>query len=130
MEPGLFLAEAKVSSSPSMNEANQTQVGPSEFPTASATAAGPGSGGRAWPVLVGVVLGAVVLSVLVAVAAKCHLCRRYRASYQHRPLPGTRGDRRPEVGEIEDDDGFIEDNYIQPGAGELGTEGNRDPFSL
>lgn len=80
--------------------------------------------------LVGVVLGAVVLSVLVAVAAKCHLCRRYRASYQHRPLPGTRGDRRPEVGEIEDDDGFIEDNYIQPGASELGTEGNRDPFSL
>ncbi|XP_004591560.2 type III endosome membrane protein TEMP [Ochotona princeps] len=113
-----------------MNEANQTQVGPSEFPTVTATAPGPGSGGRAWPVLVGVLLGAVVISVLIALAAKCHLCRRYRASYQHHPLPETRRDHHLEVGEIEDDDGFIEDNYIQPGAGELGTEGSRDHFSL
>uniref|UniRef100_A0A4X1W7R0 Uncharacterized protein n=1 Tax=Sus scrofa TaxID=9823 RepID=A0A4X1W7R0_PIG len=72
-----------------MSEANGTLVGPSELPTTSAVAPGPGGGARAWPVLVGVVLGAVVLSLLIALAAKCHLCRKYRASYQHRPLSGT-----------------------------------------
>ncbi|XP_042533261.1 type III endosome membrane protein TEMP [Dipodomys spectabilis] len=119
-----------MSSGHSMSEANQTQEGPSVLPTASATTPEPSSGGRAWPVLVGVVLGAVFLSLLIALAAKCHVCRRYRASYQHRPLPRTRGGDRPVVGEDEDDDGFIEDNYIQPGAGELETEGSRDHFSL
>lgn len=105
-------------------------VEPSELPTASAVSPGLGSGARAWPVLVGVVLGAVVLSLLIALAAKCHLCRKYRASYQHRPLSGTVKGVRPEVGEDEDDDGFIEDNYIHPGVGGLGTEGSRDHFSL
>lgn len=80
--------------------------------------------------LVGVVLGAVVLSLLIALAAKCHLCRKFRASYQHHPLPETRKTICPEVGEDEDDDGFIEDNYIQPGASGLGTEGGRNHFSL
>lgn len=118
-----------MSSGPSMSEANGTLVGPSELPTTSAVAPGPGSGARAWPVLVGVVLGAVVLSLLIALAAKCHLCRKYRASYQHRPLSGTGKGNRPQVGE-EEDDGFIEDNYIQPGASGLGLEGSRDHFSL
>ncbi|XP_003801265.1 type III endosome membrane protein TEMP [Otolemur garnettii] len=113
-----------------MNGTNQTIVGPSELPTASAIAPGPGTGARAWPVLVGVVLGAVVLSLLIALAAKCHLCRRYYASYRHRPLPETGRGNHPELVEDEDDDGFIEDNYIQPGAGELGTEDSRDHFSL
>ncbi|XP_007951224.1 type III endosome membrane protein TEMP [Orycteropus afer afer] len=113
-----------------MNETNQTIVGLLELPTASATSPGPSTGARAWPVLVGVVLGAVVLSLLIALAAKCHLCRRYHASYRHRPLPETGKRNCPEVGEDEDDDGFIEDNYIQPGAGGLGPEGSRDHFSL
>ncbi|XP_019606664.1 type III endosome membrane protein TEMP [Rhinolophus sinicus] len=113
-----------------MTEINQTVVGPSEMPTASALAPEPGTGARAWPVLVGVLLGAVVLSLLIALAAKFHLCRKYRASYQHRPLPETRKGVCPEVGEDEDDDGFIEDNYIQPGASGLGTDGSRHHFSL
>ncbi|KAM9241742.1 type III endosome membrane protein TEMP [Dugong dugon] len=110
-----------MSSGPSMNETNQTTP---------ATSAGLDTGARPWPVLVGVVLGAVVLSLLITLAAKCHLCRKYRTSYQHRHLPETGKRNCPEVGEDEDDDGFIEDNYIQPGAGGLGPEGSRDHFSL
>ncbi|TKC38944.1 hypothetical protein EI555_020948 [Monodon monoceros] len=75
---------------------HSSTVEPSELPTASAVSPGLGSGARAWPVLVGVVLGAVVLSLLIALAAKCHLCRKYRASYQHRPLSGTVKGVRPE----------------------------------
>ncbi|XP_034359124.1 type III endosome membrane protein TEMP [Arvicanthis niloticus] len=112
----------------SMTEANKTFI--SGATNASTTAPGLGTGGRAWPVLVGVVLGAVVLSILIALAAKCHLCRRYHASYRHRPLSGAGDGNRPQVGEDEDDDGFIEDNYIQPGAGEMEPTGSRDHFSL
>uniref|UniRef100_H0Y1C2 Type III Endosome Membrane Protein n=1 Tax=Otolemur garnettii TaxID=30611 RepID=H0Y1C2_OTOGA len=113
-----------------MNGTNQTTVGPSELPTASAIAPGPGTGAWAWLVLVGVVLGAVVLSCLIALAAKCHLCCQYYASYRHRPPSETGRGNHPELVEDEDDDGFIQDSYIQPGTGELGTEGSRDHFSL
>ncbi|XP_023442106.1 type III endosome membrane protein TEMP [Dasypus novemcinctus] len=113
-----------------MSAANQTTVGPSEPPPASTTPPGPGTGAQTWPVLVGVLLGAVVLSLLIALAAKCHLCRQYRTSYQHHPLPKSGKRDHLQVGEDEDDDGFIEDNYIQPGAGGLGTEGSRENFPL
>ncbi|KAM5318411.1 type III endosome membrane protein TEMP-like [Glossophaga mutica] len=112
-----------------MSETNQIIVGPSELPTASAISPGPGSWAWAWPVLVGVVLAAVVLSMLIALAAKCHFCHKYFTDYQYPRLPETRKGLCPEMGENEDDDGFINDNYIPPGASGLGTEGSKN-YSL
>ncbi|XP_068808911.1 type III endosome membrane protein TEMP [Struthio camelus] len=105
-----------------------------------ATAPAAGKGGRSWPYLVGFLVAAVSISILVALAAKCKLFHKNFASYRHRPLPDTssiggshmeestswdrgtsgRGDSEshpmPGAGGLhaEDDDGFIEDNYIQP----------------
>lgn len=99
-----------------------------------------GKGGRSWPYLVGFLVAAIGISILIALAAKCKLFHKNLASYRHRPLPetssiggspmedGSAWDRgfsgqgasesHPMPGaadlQAEDDDGFIEDNYIQP----------------
>ncbi|XP_061859260.1 type III endosome membrane protein TEMP [Colius striatus] len=94
-----------------------------------------GKGGRSWPYLVGFLVAAISLSILIALAAKCKLFHKNFASYRHQPLPETSSiggspmehssdwDRgslgshpMPSAADLqaEDDDGFIEDNYIQP----------------
>ncbi|KAF7202709.1 type III endosome membrane protein TEMP [Nothobranchius furzeri] len=89
---------------------------------------------HSWELLVAVLVSAIAISLLIALLAKGHVIRRYLASYRHtrlreidpisrcdstglevefniREARGVNPHSLPPVSE-EDDDGFIEDNYI------------------
>ncbi|XP_069795128.1 type III endosome membrane protein TEMP isoform X2 [Narcine bancroftii] len=101
-----------------------------------ATSATPAEGGKAWHYLVGVLVAAISLSALTIIFAKFKLFHKYFSSYSHHLLPeqemGNQDNdtdsvslaRKVNVKEIrnqvvyppeglEEDDGYIEDNYIQ-----------------
>ncbi|XP_069050297.1 type III endosome membrane protein TEMP [Lepisosteus oculatus] len=109
-----------------------------------------GKSGNSWQYLIAVLVTAISLSVFIALVVKCKLCHDYLASYRHTLLSETdtasrcdtesleaglagRGPQSSASCELEDDDGFIEDNYIQASEreraerqGEEEEEENRD----
>uniref|UniRef100_A0A8C4YE98 Chromosome 1 open reading frame 210 n=1 Tax=Gopherus evgoodei TaxID=1825980 RepID=A0A8C4YE98_9SAUR len=86
--------------------------------SAATTTSPAGKGGNSWPYLVGFLVSAIGISILIALAAKCKLFHKNFASYRHQPLGVAWGENQsmPSAAglQLEDDDGFIEDNYIQP----------------
>uniref|UniRef100_A0A3P8RT20 Uncharacterized protein n=1 Tax=Amphiprion percula TaxID=161767 RepID=A0A3P8RT20_AMPPE len=65
-----------------------------------------------WSYLAGALGTVLTISLLIVMVVKFRLFHRFLASYRHSLLQETDG-VRPQGEPDDDDDGFIEDNYIQ-----------------
>uniref|UniRef100_A0AAR2IVN6 Uncharacterized protein n=1 Tax=Pygocentrus nattereri TaxID=42514 RepID=A0AAR2IVN6_PYGNA len=69
-----------------------------------------------WPVLVGLLLSVLSVALVIALVVKFRIVQRFFGGYNEALLP--EGDTEYGGSQDEDDDGFIEDNYIVAGAKE------------
>ena len=112
--------------------------------TALSSSSGEGGSSQTWPYLVAGLATTLTISAFIILAVKCRLFHRYLASYRHYRLPegDLASQYSPEEGAIpghgmegrggtrhgvdEDDDGFIEDNYIQASERERAERHSRE----
>ncbi|KAM9459813.1 uncharacterized protein ACWYII_011217 isoform 1-T1 [Salvelinus alpinus] len=134
--PRSVLGESQAFQSNFQMEGDENLASTNTVNTSKAVPPGEDVSSQTWPYMAAALASAVTISLFIVVAIKCRLFHRYLASYHHSLLPegDTASQQSPDevtfpghglVGrggggngthrglDTDDDDGFIEDNYIQ-----------------